>query len=111
MHGDWQEALDIIIYQWEGLKRRNTTVMVQSVYSQLAIGPIKELNQALAQALKPILTTAPILMTAPMPTTTLIPKLPPATVPKKIIYIEARIKAQFIKEGEVTKQIIYILIA
>jgi hypothetical protein len=32
-HGDWQEALDMVVYRWEGLGRRNTTVTVQSVYS------------------------------------------------------------------------------
>ena len=39
-----------------------------------------------------------------------IPKLLPTAISKKIIYIKAYIKAQLIKEGEVTKQIIYILI-
>ena len=40
-----------------------------------------------------------------------VPKLSPATVPKKTTYAEAYIKAQLIKEGEVIKQMIYMLIA
>ena len=32
-HGNWQEALDMIMYWWEGSGRRSTTVTVQSVYS------------------------------------------------------------------------------
>ena len=69
------------------------------MYSQLATGPIKELNQALVQALEPIPTIAPV------------PKLPPVTTPKKITDAEARIEARHVKEGEVTKQTIYMLIA
>jgi hypothetical protein len=68
------------------------------VYSQLATGPIKELNQALAQAPEPTPTVAPA------------PKLPP-TAPKKTIDAEAHIEARLIKEGEVTKQTTYMLIA
>jgi len=64
----------------------------------LAIGPIKELNQA-SQALEPT------------PTITPAPELPPATTPKKTTYAEARVEARLIKEGEVTKQMTYMLIA
>src|SRR6266702_1742068 len=39
------------------------------------------------------------------------PELPPITAPKKTIYIKACIEARLVKEGEVTKQIMYILIA
>ena len=46
-----------------------------------------------------------------MPTIAPIPKLLPTTTPKKIIYAEAYIEARLIKEGEVTKQMTYILIA
>ena len=51
------------------------------------------------QALEPVPTIAPVL------------ELPPATVPKKTIDAEACIEVQYVKEGEVTKQIIYMLIA
>ena len=46
-----------------------------------------------------------------MPTITPTPELLPAIVPKKTTDVEARIEAQHVKKGEVTKQIIYILIA
>ena len=68
------------------------------MYSQLATGPIKEPNQALAQAPESILTITPT------------PELPPTTAPKKTTDIKAHIEARLVKEGEVTKQIIYILI-
>ena len=45
-----------------------------------------------------------------MPTIAPVLELPPATVPKKTIDAEACIEVQYVKEGEVTKQIIYILI-
>ena len=46
-----------------------------------------------------------------MPTITSAPKLLPTTVPKKTTDVEAYIEVQYIKKGEVIKQIIYILIA
>ena len=46
-----------------------------------------------------------------MPTIAPAPKLPPATAPKKTTDAKARIKARHVKEKEVTKQIIYMLIA
>jgi hypothetical protein len=89
----------MIVYRWEGLGRRSTTVTVQSVYSRLATGPIEEPNQALAQAPEPTPAIAPA------------PELPPATAPKKTTQVVARIEAQLVVEGEVTKQIMYMLIA
>ena len=65
----------------------------------MATGPIEELNQALAQAPEPTPTIAPA------------PELPPAIAPKKTTYTEACIEARLIKEGEVTKQTTYMLIA
>ena len=39
------------------------------------------------------------------------PDLPPANTPKKITQVVGRIEAQLVQEGEVTKQIMYMLIA
>ena len=50
-----------------------------------------------------MLTIALVLITASMPITAPTPELLPATIPKKMIYAEACIEAQLIKEGEVTK--------
>ena len=80
-HGDWQEALAMVIYKWEGSGRRNTTVTVQSVYSRLATGPIKELNQALTQAPEPATTLTPA------------PNLLPTNAPKKMMQAVGYIKA------------------
>ena len=46
-----------------------------------------------------------------MLTITPVPKLLPATIPKKTTDVEACIKTRHVKKGEVTKQIIYIFIA
>ena len=47
----------------------------------------------------------------PTPIIALAPELPPAIAPKKTIYVEACIEARLVKEGEVIKQTMYILIA
>ena len=69
------------------------------MYSWLATGPIEEPNQALAQAPEPTLVIA------------LAPELPPVTAPKKMMQAVACIEAQFVTEGEVIKQTMYMLIA
>ena len=65
----------------------------------MATGPIEELNQALTEALEPVMMLTPI------------PDLLPANAPKKMTQVVGHIEARLVQEGEVTKQMIYMLIA